>query len=213
MRNILPFKYYAIDANRMRQIVQLNCQLLNDVSYVERGRVTPALTSDYDDCESNISNRCGRSRERSFQVNEESLFLKYIYSTFYNIFLKRYLTFFAVKRDVFHAFFGLEEDDLDQQSLFETFQDDHRRYQKENVHISDSKTQPAGHRLLNVSEVGEDIVSEQGHDDRLNSNDSIKPIPLSRGSMLSPAVPVSSISPVESAPTTLIPYVPPLDVN
>ncbi len=213
VRNILPSKYYAIDANRMRQIVQLNCQLLGDVPYVETGRVTPALTSDHDDCGSNISDRCGRPRERSFQADEESLFLEHIYSTSYSTLPKRYLTSFAVKRDVFRAFFGSEEDDLDQPPSLEAFRDDHRRYQEENVHMFDSETQPAGHRLsptLDVPDAGEDIVPEQGHDDRLNPDGPVEPSPSPQGSMPSPAVPVS---PVESAQTSLVPYVPPSGVD
>jgi len=66
VRNILPSKYYAIDANRMHELVQLHCQLLGDVPYVERRRVTPVLISNYDGCGSDTSDRCGRPRERSF---------------------------------------------------------------------------------------------------------------------------------------------------
>jgi len=150
------------------------------VPYVERGRVTPALTSDHDDCGSNISDRCGRPRERSFQADEESLFLEHIYSTSYSTLPKRYLTSFAVKRDVFRAFFGSEEDDLDQPPSLKAFRDDHRRYQEENVHMSDLETQPARHRLsptLDVPDVGEDIVPQQGHDDRLNPDGPVEPSP------------------------------------
>lgn len=82
--------------------------------YVERGLVAPVLTSDSEGCRSDISDRCGRPRELSFQADEESLFLEHIYSTSYNSTVpKRYLTSFAVKRDSFRAFFGSEEDDLD----------------------------------------------------------------------------------------------------
>lgn len=122
MRTILPSKYYQIDSNRMRRIVQLNCQLIGDVSYVERMKVTPELTSDHDDCESNISDRCGRPRDHSFQADEESLFLDHIYSTFYSTLPKRYLTSFGIKRDFFHSFFGSEADDLDQRPHLERSQ-------------------------------------------------------------------------------------------
>ena len=97
VRNILPSKYYAIDSERMRQIVQVNCQLLGDVPYVERRAVAPELTADHEGCGSNISDRCGRPRERSFQTDEENLFLKHIYSTSYSTRPKRYLTSFAIK--------------------------------------------------------------------------------------------------------------------
>ena len=114
VRNILPSKYYAIDSNRMRQILLLNCQLLGDVPYNKRGLAAPKLTSDDEGCGSDIFDRCGRPRERSFLADEENLFLDHIYSTSYSTLPKRHLTSFAVKRDFFRAFFGSEEDDLDQ---------------------------------------------------------------------------------------------------
>jgi len=212
VRNILPSKYYTIDSDRMRQILLLNCQLLGDVPYVKRGLVAPELTSDHEGCGSDISDRCGRPRERSFQLDEESLFLEHIYSTSYSTVPKRYLTSFAVKRDFFRAFFGSEEDDLDQQPSFEALQDDHRRSLEENAHISDSETQPAGHHLsptLDVPNAGEDVAPEQGHDGGLNPDDTVGPIPSPRRSTPSPAVSVSPVSPVGSAQTSLVPYVPP----
>ncbi len=75
-------------------------------SYVKRGLVIPVLTSDYEV-------GCGRRWERSFQVDEKSLFLDHIYSTSCSAVPKRYLTSFAVKRDFFRAFFASGEDDLD----------------------------------------------------------------------------------------------------
>jgi len=192
--------------------VLLNCQLFSDVPYVKNELVAPVLTSDYEGCGSDISDRCGRPWERSFQADEESLFLEHIYSTSYSTVPKRYLTSFAVKRDFFRAFFGSEEDDLDQQPSFEAFQDDHRRYQEENVHMSDSETQPAGHHLsptFDVPDAGDDVVSDQGHDSGLNPDDTVGPIPSPRGSTPSSAVLVSPVSPVESAQTSLVPYVPP----
>lgn len=108
----------------MRRIVQLNCQLIDDVLYVERMKVTSKLTSDHDDCESNIFDRCDRSRDHSFQANEKSLFLDHIYSIFYSILLKHYLTFFDIKRDFFHSFFDSEADDLNQRLHLERSQID-----------------------------------------------------------------------------------------
>jgi hypothetical protein len=122
VRTILPLKYYQIDSDRMRRIVQLNCQLIGDVPYVERMKVTPKLTSDHDDCGSDISDRCGRPRDHSFQADEESLFLDHIYSTSYSTLPKRYLTSFGIKRDFFHSFFGSEADDLDQRPHLERSQ-------------------------------------------------------------------------------------------
>ncbi len=122
MRIILPSKYYQIDSNRMCRIIQLNCQLIDDVSYVERMKVTSELTSDHDDCESNIFDRCDRSRDHSFQADEKSLFLNHIYSIFYSTLFKCYLTFFDIKRDFFHSFFDSEADDLNQRLHLERSQ-------------------------------------------------------------------------------------------
>ncbi len=180
--------------------------------YVKKELVAPVLTSDYEGCGSDISDRCGRPWERSFQADEESLFLEHIYSTSYSTSPKRYLTSFAVKRDFFRAFFGSEEDDLEQQPSFEAFQDGHRRYQEENVHMSDSETQPTGQHLsptLDVPDTSEDVVPEQDHHGGLNPNDTVGPIPSPRGSTTSSAVLVSPVSPVGSAQTSLVPYVPP----
>ncbi len=121
MQNILSFKYYVINLNWMRQIMLLNCQLFSDVLYVKKELITSTLISNYESCESNIFDQCNRSWKHSFQANEKSLFLEHIYSTFCNIILKHYLTFFVIKWDFFRAFFNLKEDDLNQQSSFKTF--------------------------------------------------------------------------------------------
>ena len=122
VRSILPTKYYQIEPNRMRRIIQLNCYLMRDVPYAERMKVAPELTSD-DDCGSDFTDRYGRPHDHSFQADQESLFIDYIYSASYNTTAKRYLTSFAVKRDIFHSFFGSEEDDLDRQPRFEVPRD------------------------------------------------------------------------------------------
>ena len=129
VRSILPSKYYQIDSAHMRRIVQLNCQLIGDVPYSERPKVFPELTSDDDDCGSDISNRCGRPYEQYFQADQESLFPDYIYPKPYSPVPKRYLTSFAVKRDFFHSFFGSEEDEFDRQVQVKAFRDDITRDQ------------------------------------------------------------------------------------
>jgi len=96
--------------------VQLNCQLINNVLYAQRIRVVPKLTLDYNNCKSNIFDRCNRLYDQSFQANEKSLFLDYIYSNSYSYISRRYLISFAVKRDFFYSFFDFEENDLDQES-------------------------------------------------------------------------------------------------
>lgn len=58
-----------------------------------------------------------------FRADQESLFINYIYSASYSTVSQHYLTPFAVKRDVFHNFFGSEEDDLNRQLRFEILRD------------------------------------------------------------------------------------------
>ncbi len=68
--------------------------------------------------------------------------------------------------------------------------------------MPDSETQLAGHHLsttLDVPDTGEDMVPEQGHDGRLNPNDTAGPITSPRGSTPPPAVLVSPVLPVGSA--------------
>ena len=215
VRNILPSKYYAIDSKRMRQIVQVNCQLFGDVPYVERRAVAPELTADYEGCGPNISDRCGRPRERSFQTDEENLFLKHIYSTSYSTRPKRHLTSFAVKRDFFRAFFGSEEDDLDQRQQLGSLQKSPAEHQeKEDVGIADSGVQPANNRRSpSLPDAGEDVVPEQGHDGGLNPDDTVGPNPSPQRSTPSPTVSVSPVSPMGGTQTSLVPYVPPSGVS
>ncbi len=211
MRNILPSKYYAIDSERMHQIVQVNCQLLGDVPYIKRRAVAPELTADHEGCGLNISDRCSRPQERSFQTDEENLFLKHIYLTSYSTHPKRYLTSFAIKRDFFCAFFGSEEDDLDQRQQLGSLQGSPTEHQeKEDVGVADSEVQPANnHRSPSLLDVGEDIVPKQGHDGGLRPDDTVGPTPSPQRLTPSLAVSVSPISLVKRAQTSLVPYVPP----
>ena len=78
--------------------------------------------------------------------------------------------------------------------------------------MSDSETQPTNHHLsstlnvLDVPDVGEDVVLTQGHDDGLNSDDIVGPILSSKRSM------PSSVSSAKGAQTFLVHHVPPSDV-
>ncbi len=71
-----------------------------------------------------ISDRCDRSFDHTFAADENKLFYDYIYSESNVVQLKRYLTFFVVKRDFFHSFFDSTSDDLNQHSKQKTYKDD-----------------------------------------------------------------------------------------
>jgi len=80
----------------------------------------------------------------------------------------------------------------------------------------DSKTQSTSYYFLltlKVFNANENIVLEQDHNDRLNFDNLIKSIFLSRDSMLSSIVLILSISSIKNVLTTLISYVSSLDVN
>ena len=202
VRDILSLKDYVMNFEQMRRIVQLNCQLLSDVPYVEKRTIASELTSNHDDCEQNIFDRCDRPKKHSFQADEESLFLDHIYSSSYCILLKRYLTFFVVKRDFFRAFFDSKEDDLNQQSSTRAYQENWAQHQDENVAMFNSEVQSAENRLsisLNVALAGEDVILEQdGPDDVLNPDHAVGPILSPRESILPQFVSVSAVLPAPS---------------
>ncbi len=197
VRDILFLKNYVINAEQMRRIVQLNCQLLSDVSYVEKETTTSELTSNHDNCEQNIFDRCDRSKKHSFQADKKSLFLDHIYSSSYCTLFKWYLTFFVVKQDFFCIFFYLKEDDLNQQLLTRVYQENYVQHQNENVAMFNSKVQSVKNCLsisLNVTLASEDVVIEQDDlDDELDSDHAIDSISSSRESILSQSVSVSSV--------------------
>jgi len=109
--NARPPKYYQFRSDRLHQKVQLICQMLEDIEQVEAETRHPEVTSDYDDCGSDIEDRCGRPQEHSVKKDEENLFLNHIYSESLAIVPKQYMTSFAWKRDMFHFFFGTPQNE------------------------------------------------------------------------------------------------------
>jgi len=109
--NVRPPKYYQLRSDRLRQKVQLICQALEDIEQVEPETRHPEVTSDYDDCGSDIEDRCGRPQEHSVKKDEENLFLNHIYSESLATVPKQYMTSFAWKRDMFHFFFDTPQNE------------------------------------------------------------------------------------------------------
>ena len=103
---VRPSKYYQLGGDRLLQKMRLICQLLEDIEAVKTHTGCPELTSDYDDCGSDVEDRCGRPQEHSVIKDEEKLFLNHIYSESLTLAPKKYMTSFACKRDSFHFFFG-----------------------------------------------------------------------------------------------------------
>lgn len=107
--NIWPLKYYQLWSDHLCQKVQLICQVLKDIEQVEPETRHPEVTSDYDDCRSDIENQCGQPQEHSVKKDEENLFLNHIYSESLATVPKQYMTSFAWKWDMFHFFFDTSQ--------------------------------------------------------------------------------------------------------
>ncbi len=103
---VRPPKYYNLEGDRLRQKMQFICQVLEDIEEVKTQTRYSEVTSDYDDCGSDIEDRCGRPQEHSVTKDEENLFLNHIYPESFAVIPRKYMTSFACKRDSFHFFFG-----------------------------------------------------------------------------------------------------------
>ena len=117
LRTLYPLGYYDIDPGKEQQLVHLLSQILADAAALKETIAHPELVSDTNGCGQDLSDRCGMPHTTSLHEDEENLFFNHIYSTAYEESPKRYLTSFAVKRDIFHAFFGTAPDELDGSSL------------------------------------------------------------------------------------------------
>jgi hypothetical protein len=127
IRRILPPKYYKIDLEQINRKVNMIYGIIGQISSVETLSVPPELTSDHENCRLNLSERSGRPRMSTLQMNEDNLFFDHIYSTLYDAVPKRFLTSFAITRNLFHNFFGIAEDDLDQHTSFLLPRDDYQQ--------------------------------------------------------------------------------------
>jgi hypothetical protein len=103
---IRPPTFYELGSELLGQKVSAICQILHDIEEANMRSTTPEITSDFDDCGSDIDDRCGRPQEHSVTKDEQNLFLAQIYATTPAIMPKQYMTSFAWKRDMFQAFFG-----------------------------------------------------------------------------------------------------------
>jgi hypothetical protein len=149
VQRILPSNYYKVDQELMRRKVKLINEIIGDIARVEAVITTPELTSAYDNCRPDISDRCGRPRVGALQSDEDYLFFDHIYSTSYDTTPRQYLTSFAITRDFFHSFFGTAEDDLDQPNFFRLPRDNHGGGQEDEGRmqdVDDAEGPPANQR-------------------------------------------------------------------
>ena len=93
--NVWLPNYYQLRGDWLDWKIQLVCQVLEDIEEVNTQTRQPEMTSDYDDCESDIEDWCDRPQEHSVEKDEENLLLNHIYSKALKIVLKKYMTSFA----------------------------------------------------------------------------------------------------------------------
>jgi len=109
LRNARPPQFYRLDEEDIRDKITHLKALLADIQRRPSVTETPALSSDFKSCGSDITSRCGRPFEQSFEDDAPYLFLQHVYYDYgrrAEHCRKRYLTSFAIKRDIFCAFFG-----------------------------------------------------------------------------------------------------------
>lgn len=107
---IRPPNYYELGAGLLGQKVIAFCQLLHDIEESNLRSTKSNITSDFDDCDSNVDDRCDRPQEHSVKKDEQNLFLAFVYATNPMVMPKQYMTSFAWKQDMFQAFFGQPHD-------------------------------------------------------------------------------------------------------
>ena len=111
--------------------------LIGEFPVLENLTASPELTSDHENSRPTLSDRCGRPRTSALQMDEANLFFDYIYSTSYDTTPKRYLTSFAITRDIFLNFFGDAEDDLDQHTTLLLPLNDFWQGQQDSIQIQE----------------------------------------------------------------------------
>lgn len=103
---VRPPEYYVFGAGLLGDKVSAICKVLQDIEETTIGNTRPEITSEVDTCGSDIDDRCGRPQEHSVNRDKQNLFLAYVYDMGSQIVPKQYMTSFAWKLDMFHAFFG-----------------------------------------------------------------------------------------------------------
>ena len=110
LRHARPPQLYHFDDTMFDLNVRRICDALKQVRPREAMTETPEISSNRDSCGSDVSLRCGRPFEQAFHDDVARLYLRHIYKDYGDVQRKRHITSFAVKRDIFHAFFGSPSD-------------------------------------------------------------------------------------------------------
>lgn len=110
LHHIRPTQYYQFDEGVFDAEVLRICSVLSKVQARQVEIERPYIASDRDaSCGHDISFRCGRPFENAFIADRPFMFIRHIYSKHISLETRRFLSTFAVKRSIFHSFFGEPE--------------------------------------------------------------------------------------------------------
>ena len=102
-----PSHFYTVNGDHMDRSVRSISRILKEIKPLDFAYKPPTIASDRDGCGIDIAFRCGRPYELSLSNDRPFLFMVHIYQPTPDSGRRlTFLTTFAVKRDIFHAFFG-----------------------------------------------------------------------------------------------------------
>lgn len=161
-----PLQKFRISMDKANSCVQ---QLVDIIRSIDDGEGTeihapaPNVSSDSQECGSDVSSRCGIPHEQSFQQDCKWLFLKNMSMdpSLGSSVQSKYLTSFGVKKDMFQRFFRYELPDDDLAGHGMTPQDDEENHRPDNSALGNSEGNP---RPNGVTEDIEDITMSQPPD-------------------------------------------------
>ncbi len=170
---VRSFKYYNLEDDRLRQKMQFICQVLKDIEEVKIQTRYFEMISNYDDCESDIEDRCERSQEHSVTKDEKNLFLNHIYSESFAIILRKYMISFACKRDSFHFFFETSKHEAKSSQRSE---EDSNESLDENVLEIDDTYRKMNLSAIDSDERNESLAMNNSLSDDKTQSDSLRSI-------------------------------------
>ena len=111
LREARPSNFFRIKSIELHGKIQVIYTILYSITEKKAAAKILKLIFNYDNCGFNIVNRYKIFFEKFFLADRQYLFLQYLYLNLYSITLKRYLTSFDVKRNIFYSFFGIVKEE------------------------------------------------------------------------------------------------------
>lgn len=106
LRHARPSQLYHFDDIVFDTNVRRICDVLKQIQLRSIATEASEISSNRDSCGTDVLFRCGRPFEQVFRDDVDHFYLRHLYKDYGNVQRKRYVTSFAVKRDIFYAFFG-----------------------------------------------------------------------------------------------------------